>query len=279
MRNITIRNNRIYNCKTGYSEAVTVQGNVEGFVVSRNVIHDNTNIGIDIAGFYNNDCSDPKLNQARKGVVSGNLIYNLYCAYATCAGIYVDGGRDTIIENNTIYNTMYGIEIGCENAVDKVHTAYQATVSGIVVRNNLVYNNTKAGLTNGGYEGLETGKVIGTKIYGNTFYNNVVEIELSYCDDIMIEKNIIDNSGNSRYFIYSDMPGLATRIRLDDNLYFRQDGSSKFKFNGQYAASLSEWQSKFSQDTGSRYADPMFANPADGDFTLLDQSPAIGFIR
>ena len=43
-----------------------------------------------------------------------NTVYNSICSYAECAGLYLDGARDTIFENNIIYGSMYGIEIGSE---------------------------------------------------------------------------------------------------------------------------------------------------------------------
>jgi hypothetical protein len=44
---ILISGNTIYNCRTGYSEACTVNGNVDGWEIINNTIHDITNIGID----------------------------------------------------------------------------------------------------------------------------------------------------------------------------------------------------------------------------------------
>ncbi len=277
MRRIQIKNNTVFNSNTGYSEAITVQGNVDGFEVMGNTIHDGTNIGIDIAGFYNNTCTDPALNQARNGLVSGNLVYNLYCPYATCAGIYVDGGRDTVIENNIVHDSMCGIEVGCENAFDYSHPTYPSVVSGIVVRNNLIYNNSKTGLGNGGYDGTNTGKVINTQIYNNTFYKNNFEIILDYCDNVSITRNIIVNPGSGYYYIYNGLTGMATNIMADDNVYYGSNGSGKYKLNGKYAYSLTEWQSKFALDLNSRFVDPQFADPASGNFSLTASSPVTGY--
>ena len=53
-----------------------VNGNVTNFRITHNVVHDNNNIGIDIIGFERT-APDPAADQARDGVVSGDLVYNI----------------------------------------------------------------------------------------------------------------------------------------------------------------------------------------------------------
>ena len=277
MKNIMIKNNQIYNCATGHSESVTVEGNVDGFVISNNVIHDCTNIGIDIAGFYDSNCSDPSLNQARNGVVSYNTIYNLYCPLATCANIYVDGGRDTIIENNHVYNSMVGIEVGCENAYDTSHSSYPAVVRGVIVRNNLIHNNSELGMNNGGYDGTNTGKVINTQIYNNTFYKNNCEINLDYCDNISINRNIFCNSGSNNYFIQNYQAGMATNIKSNDNIFYCESGSGRFMYNDNAVTSLASWQAKYNQDMNSKFVNPLFVDPGSYNFSLQSGSTVKGY--
>ena len=48
-----------------------MNGNVTHFQITRNVVHDNNNIGIDIIGFERT-APDPAVDQARDGVVSDN---------------------------------------------------------------------------------------------------------------------------------------------------------------------------------------------------------------
>jgi hypothetical protein len=272
MKNITISNNEIYNCATGWSESITVEGNVDGFLVSDNVIHDCTNIGIDLAGFYENECSNASLNQARNGIVSKNVIYNIKCPYSTCANIYVDGGRDIIIENNHVFNSMVGIEVGCENAYDSNHPSYRAAVSGVIVRNNLIHNNSEIGISIGGYDGINTGKVINTQIYNNTLYKNNCEINLDYCDNISINRNIIYSSDNSKYFIKNYQVRMATDIHSDDNIFYCDNGNGKFMFNDRSFLGLSEWQTKLNYDLNSKFINPLFVDPGKYNFTLQSAS-------
>jgi hypothetical protein len=273
--NVVIKNNKLFNLKTGWSESITVQGNVDGFWVTGNILHNNTNIGIDIAGFYGSTTIPASLNQARHGYVQGNMIYDLYCSYATCAGIYVDGGRDTIIENNTLRNTMVGIEVGCENATDRT-TGTPAIVSNITVQKNIVYNSTSEAIGVGGYDGLNTGKIINTKVLNNTLYNNKRGVEFMYADSIEIGRNIIYNLTSDKYFIYDSLK-MATNVNIHDNFYFVDSGTGKWKFSGIYAYSLSEWIAKLHYDMTARFADPLFVDKANGDFRLKAGSPATGY--
>ena len=51
LNNITISGNEIDHLQTGCSESLTVDGNVDTFTITNNLIHDNNNIGIDAIGF------------------------------------------------------------------------------------------------------------------------------------------------------------------------------------------------------------------------------------
>ena len=53
---------------------MVLNGNVEFFTVSNNIVHDNDNIGIDFIGFEGEN-PDPALDRARDGTVVGNLVY------------------------------------------------------------------------------------------------------------------------------------------------------------------------------------------------------------
>ncbi len=51
IHNLTISGNELYNLVLGSSESLVLNGNVNGFAVTSNLIHDNDNIGIDLIGF------------------------------------------------------------------------------------------------------------------------------------------------------------------------------------------------------------------------------------
>ncbi len=89
--NVVIDSCEVFNNITGFSESISIDGNIDGFVVSNNMVHDNKNIGIDMAGNYG-VCSNPTFDHARNGHCYNNTCYKNVSSYATSAGIYVDGG-------------------------------------------------------------------------------------------------------------------------------------------------------------------------------------------
>ena len=93
---LIIDGNEVHHLKTGSSESLVVNGNVTNFRITRNIVHDNNNIGIDVIGFERT-APDPAVDQARDGVVSQNLVYNItsrgnpaYRNDESSDGIYVD---------------------------------------------------------------------------------------------------------------------------------------------------------------------------------------------
>ena len=141
---LTIEDNQIYDCEPAASEALAINGNVDGFSVARNSVRDVNNIGIVMIGGERDIQPDSTL-VARHGNVRGNTVKRARSIYGGgfAAGIYVDGGRDIVIENNVVTESDLGIEIGAENT--------GLVAQNVVVRNNLVYRNDKAGIAFGGY--------------------------------------------------------------------------------------------------------------------------------
>jgi hypothetical protein len=76
IHDLIIDGNEIYNGKFGWSESLVLNGNVEKFTVSNNIVHDNDNIGIDFIGFEREN-PNPAVDRARNGIVTGNLVYNI----------------------------------------------------------------------------------------------------------------------------------------------------------------------------------------------------------
>ncbi len=276
LTNIVIKNNEVYKCTTGRSESITIESNVDGFTVTGNRIHDVTNIAIDAAGFYSNGCTVPALNQARNGIISYNTVYNSKCSYDSCAGIYVDGGRNITIEKNSVYGGQYGIEVGCENPADQSNGSYKATVTGVIVRYNVLYNNTEYGLVIGGYNGTGTGKVISCQVYNNTLYKNASGIQLSYSDNISISRNIIYGSGGSSQLVTNEESNLSTNLKMDNNIYYVESSSGIFSWKSKDMEGLISWQSSTGQDLNSKFADPLFVNKAAYNVNLQSGSLAAG---
>ena len=189
INNIMLINNRCYDLTLGYSEAISFAGNCEYCYVINNEVYNCTNIGID---FYGNAgyCSIEALDQARYCVAAYNTVYNCNSPYADCAGIYVDGSRNCLIEGNLVYQCQYGIEIGSE----ELNTKYPVT--DIVVRNNILTENTVCTMRIGGYDTKTSGTVKNSIFYNNTFVNNSgdSDIIISKVDGIVFANNIFISS-------------------------------------------------------------------------------------
>ena len=184
INNIMLINNTCHDLTLGYSEAISFAGNCEYCYVIDNEVYNCTNIGID---FYGNAeyCSVESLDQARYCVAAYNTVYNCNSPYADCAGIYVDGGRNCLIEGNLVYKCQYGIEIGSEELNEKY------PVTDIVVRNNILAENTVCTIRIGGYDTKTSGTVKNSVFYNNTFVNNTgdSDIIISKVDSIVIANN------------------------------------------------------------------------------------------
>jgi hypothetical protein len=271
---VVISGNEVYGCKLGSSESVVVNGNVEGFSITRNTIHDNNNIGIDVIG-YEGKASDPSVDVARDGVVSGNLVYNIdsygnpaYGNDRSANGIYVDGGRDVIVERNVIHDVNIGMEFASEHA--------GRSTSYITARNNVVYHSDVIGLAIGGYD-PKRGNTEHCTIVNNTFYqDHGVELLVQFnTRDNLIENNVVDANSHRQFLrnIYRENSGNV----LDDNLYFASGGgeAGTWQWKGTTYHSFGSYVRATGNDRHSRFADPGFVDPAASDFRLAPGSPAI----
>jgi hypothetical protein len=251
--NITVDGNEIYNCKLGQSESMVLNGNVANFTVTNNVVHDNDNIGIDFIGFEGNGPTDQ--DQARSGACVGNHVYNIcsatnptYGGERSADGIYVDGGKDIIIERNIVDNCDIGIEVASEHG--------GKTTSGITVRSNFVSRSYQGNIMSGGYA-ANRGNAANIVIVNNTLYHGQGgELILQYnCNGITIKNNIcVANSGTD---YLSNSGGNNTNITVDNNLYYGASTSSPGSWN----------------DANAKYSNPLLVN-APTDMHIQPASPA-----
>ena len=273
--NLNILNNQLYDCRLGYSEGIAVNGNVDGFTISGNLVYDLTNIGIDAIG-HEGTSMNAANDQARNGSINNNTVYNCVSTYATSGGIYVDGGQSIVIENNTSYHNGYGIEIGCEN--------FGKTTSNITVRNNVFYDNEVAALALGGFDfPASTGKVINSTFRNNTCYFDdygsdfIGEMFLSYFEGCTIENNIFYATNQNVAFYHEGTAPLSSSINY--NLYYSNNLGSgiEFSYAGNSYAGLAELNLGTGFEANGIEINPQLANPAIAvpDFHLQSSSPAI----
>lgn len=98
---LDITNCDLFQNSLGLSEALVLNGNVKKFTIAKNKIRDNDNIGIDMIGF---EGTAPKNDFVREGICEQNELWNNSTTRnpsyqeASSASIYVDGGRDIVIQ-------------------------------------------------------------------------------------------------------------------------------------------------------------------------------------
>ncbi|UUZ97700.1 right-handed parallel beta-helix repeat-containing protein [Paenibacillus sp. P25] len=278
LNNIVIDGNHLSNLKLGSSEALVVNGNVETFQITNNIVHDNNNIGICVIG-WEGTSPDPAYDQARNGVVSGNTVYNTTSygnpAYGTdtsADGIYVDGGKDTVIERNVSHHNDVGIEFTSEHK--------SKSASNITVRSNLVHDNIM-GISLGGYD-TSRGYTENSKIVNNTLYNNdkknqgFGQIFIQYDTRNNIIQNNIIYAGTSPVLIGNDYKANTGNV-VDYNLYYTAAGGANSVWTWKNATytGFDKYKSATGNDAHSLFADPLFADPAAPDLHLQPGSPAI----
>jgi parallel beta-helix repeat protein len=296
LTNIILKNNEVFNCATGWGEAVTITGNVNGFTVENNKIHNIANIGIVAAGNYAFTNPTPSVNQARNGVISKNEVYNCMSGIANSAGIYLDGSINCTVEKNKCYNNGVGIALGGEQNVP-----FGASASrGHIVKNNLIYNNCITGIFLGSNNA--TTKLENTNVFNNTFYKNRVgqtingvatiggiavatiadnfggEVQLQNLDGVVFKNNIVYPSDNKRAMVA--LSGYSVNSFFSDfNVYFRDNVADIFAldgnlFNGSILQNTYATVAGFfiarNLEQNSFFSDPGLSNAAGNDFSLIN---------
>jgi hypothetical protein len=279
---LIIDGNEVHHLKTGSSESLVVNGNVTNFRITHNVVHDNNNIGIDVIGFERT-APDPAVDQARDGLVSGNLVYNIhsrgnpvYQNEENSDGIYVDGGTRIMIEQNIIHDDDFGIELASEHK--------DRATSYITARNNLIYHCHTAGVSIGGYA-PERGHTDHSTIVNNTLYDN--DTSATGSGEFQMQWNMADNIFANN-IVYAGARCLIALNKsqldknhpagaIDHNLYYCASGAKTSRW-AETSGTLTGFD-KYVESTGndrhSRFLDPHFVDLAANDFHLQSDSPAI----
>jgi hypothetical protein len=279
---LVIDGNEVHHLKTGSSESLVVNGNVTNFRITHNVVHDNNNIGIDVIGFERT-APDAAVDQARDGVVSGNLVYNItsrgnpaYRNDESSDGIYVDGGTRILIEQNIIHDVDFGIELASEHK--------DRATSYITARNNLVYHCHTAGVSIGGYA-PERGHTDHSTVVNNTLYEN--DTSATGSGEFQMQWNMADNIFENN-IVYAGPRCQFTLTRthvdkehppavIDHNIYYCASGAKTSTWVGASATvtGFDKYLESTENDRHSRFLDPHFIDAAAKNFHLQSDSPAM----
>jgi hypothetical protein len=275
MINLNLDSCQVYGNILGFSEAVSIDGNVNGFTVKNCTVHDNTNIGILAAGNYQTS-SVPATDHARNGIISSNRCFRNVSSYATSGGIYVDGGKNVLIERNTCFANGYGIELGCEQ---------NGSTDSITVRNNLLFANMQTGMAIGGYTTSTTGQVLHCLIRNNTFFRNDSsnsgsgEMDMTKASFCVFENNIFyTNNQNTLFTIENILPQTSNSFNYNC-WYTPLNDSMNLTVNYPSASynTYAAYRSASAQDLQSMYHNPDLKSAVSfsPDLHLLAISPCI----
>ena len=209
-----------------------------GNVIEWNHIHDlGKGLLSDMGGVY-------LLGNAPGTRVRHNRIHDIRSLRYGGWAMYPDeGSSDLLIENNLCYNTD----------LEVFHQHYG--------RNNMVRNNIFA-------------------------YGGEAVLAYTHMEDhlgLIFEHNIIVGRGTPIVRQVDDVRWRSDRTRFDDNLYWCEDGEVRFEGGRPAVAAVAlpaasldfaAWQ-QHAGDSAGIIADPLFVDPARGDFRLQPDSPAL----
>lgn len=259
---VSIYKCKVYNNVTGFSEAVSLDGNVTGFSVISCEVYNNTNIGIAAIGHYGVS-KTVALDQARNGRIADNYCHDNIASYATSAGIYVDGGSKIFIFRNRCKNNGYGIEVGCEE---------NGSADDIRVMGNVIEGSQEAGMALGGYDAGTSGQVLKCLVINNTFFRNGIaggggELAITKASDCKIMNNIF--YGGTSLLLYGEKISPQQNNTLDYNNWFTTvAGSPLFTWAGKSYNTFDAWKNGTKQDLSSLNVDPKFVSIQNGNTDL-----------
>ncbi len=247
--NLMIDDCGVHDNVLGYSEAITIGGNVDGFTIKNTTVYDNTNIGIHCSG--NSDSTEGP----RNGLISGNTCYGNLSPIALSAGIYIDGSHDITVERNSTYGNGIGIEVGCE---------LDGSAQYIKVKNNLIYSNRNTGLAVGGYTNDTTGQVLYSTFRNNTFFQNntlnsgVGEITVTKASNCVFEDNLVYANSQNVLMALLDIDPQENNL-FNYNCWYTPSGNAN---NIVVYQGLATYSTFSAYKNGSSFdSNSMFANP------------------
>jgi parallel beta-helix repeat protein len=224
--------------------------NVTHSVVAGNTADHNTNFGIAL------------VNGSTRNDVRGNHVFaNARGHIRAAAGIRLTASPGNTVRGNVSHhNEDSGIE------------SYAGSNNNLL-HNNVTYDN--------GDHGIDNNNSTGQRIIANTVYRNTtsgINVEGGSTGATLRNNITVDNgidSPRSRSNIRVDGPSISGTTLNFDLVHVTDPNQVLLIWNATSYFSLASFRAETKQEARGIEADPLFANPAAGDFHLTAGSPAI----
>jgi len=245
--------------------------------------------------------------KTRKATISQNQIKNIGKIYPSGIGLFVKGSAD-IIRNNLIENTTYtAIDCGGDDHVIEGNTIrkyMQALIDGgaiyvnfckrIIIRGNLAIDDPgsdphgrhayyideqgencllEKNIALNSLFPLHCHMARDNRVHNNVFYSKgAIRMAFPRCERFSKEKNVV--SSESAITVHKAADALAA---MPCNVFYSSIGSIAVEVYGPPPDKLYKAQAKmsFKPKDGTIVADPLFMDPAGGNFTFKADSPAL----
>jgi len=240
---VVVSRNRVDQCGSG---GIAAEGGLD-LQVSGNVVSDNQHHGI----LFRDGVTG--------SVIDGNESFaNFHLGESWATGIYLAGSPDNVIEGNRLHDNQ---DSGCE---------VQTGSNDCVLRRNVSWANGDHGFSHLYASGTISignvawgnrheafsiqGNATGTKLYNCIGLDRALET-YTYC-------MLVDSSSTAGF-------------DADYNVMWNTVGGAAIRFGNSIYANAAAFQAATGIGPHTVQADPRFSNPANGDFHLLADSPAI----
>ena len=196
----------------------------------------------------------------------GNVIHNVT---GGVGGFLLENSFNSLVEGNTVYSSSGGIAAINYNKINsdgfRSDADYQGLVTNTIIKNNVFYNLSGAG--------LDCHAVRGNQFVNNTIYKGAGYGALSFqtyngyaCPVWIVKNNIVAQSPKTMFLVGNP------EIDISNNFYDVFTATVYNSGNKTFA----QWQA-LGHDVNSKVGNVLFVDPAIGDFRLQPDSPACGY--